>query len=166
MAMEGSTTCPVPREQQPMEEYQALKESGFFSWPTLGILDYLTKLFWILSWSSVVTGNVAAVSFTPQKYLVQFLLLTAGGAVVMSAIILLRLYLGWAYIRGRLFSEAVFYEESGWYDGQTWTKPPETLDRDRLIVSYEIQPILQRLHQTFAVLGLLLLSGTILWYLL
>ena len=32
------------------------------------------------------------------------------------------------------------YEESGWYDGQIWIKPPEILLQDRLIGTYEIYP--------------------------
>jgi hypothetical protein len=60
----------------------------------------------------------------------------------------------------------IFYEESGWYDGQTWTKPAEVLQRDRLIVTYEIQPLLVRLKRTFGFLALLLLSSVAVWYLL
>ncbi len=68
------------------------------------------------------------------------------------ALAAVRLYLGWIYIKNRLYSEAIFYEESGWYDGQTWQKTPEILARDRLLVSYEIQPILQRIKFTFITL--------------
>ena len=79
---------------------------------------------------------------------------------------LVRLYLGWSYVCDRLTSPTIFYEESGWYDGQTWTKPPEVLTRERLIVTYQVQPILQRLQRTFGLLALLLLAGTIAWNLL
>lgn len=41
----------------------------------------------------------------------------------------------------------VAYEESGWYDGQVWVKPPEILLQDRLIGTYEIYPGLQRLEK-------------------
>ena len=40
------------------------------------------------------------------------------------------------------------YEESGWYDGQVWIKPPEILLQDRLIGTYEIYPGLIRLQIT------------------
>lgn len=75
----------------------------------------------------------------------------------------MRLYLGWSYVRDRLMRPTIFYEESGWYDGQTWTKPPELLTRDRLIVTYQIQPILQRLQRTSGFLALLLLADAIVW---
>jgi hypothetical protein len=47
------------------------------------------------------------------------------------------------------------YEESGWYDGQIWIKPPEVLIQDRLIGTYEIYPGLSRLHLTLTFLSVL-----------
>lgn len=32
---------------------------------------------------------------------------------------------GWSYVGDRLLSAVVPYEETGWYDGQMWVKPPE-----------------------------------------
>lgn len=53
------------------------------------------------------------------------------GAFVVVAIAIIRIYLGWQYIGNRLLSAAVEYEETGWYDGQVYIKPPEVLARDR-----------------------------------
>lgn len=162
--MESSVSiCPVPAEQQPINEYQELQESWFFSWVTLDQRSYIMKLAWVWGWSWLVAGPVAAASFVPKKYLVQFMLCGGAGASVFLALTLLRLYLGWSYVRDRLLRETIFYEESGWYDGQTWTKPPEILMRDRLIVSYQIQPILQRLKRTFTILVLFFISGSLIW---
>lgn len=76
------------------------------------------------------------------------------GALLVVAVAVLRIYLGWAYVGGRLLSAAVEYEETGWYDGQLFVKPPEVLARDRLLGSYEV-PI--ALHSAcicpFALLG-------------
>lgn len=157
------SACPVPTEQQPINEYQELQESWLFSWCTLKEPAYLTKLAWIWSLSWIVAGPLAAASFTPKKYLVQFVLCGAAGASIGVILILLRLYLGWSYVRSRLSSPNVFYEESGWYDGQSWTKPEEVLTRDRLIVTYQVQPILQRLQRTFAVLAIFLCAGGVIW---
>ncbi len=158
-----SSICPVPVEQQPINEYSELKDSWLFSWATLGLQHYLTKIGWTWGWSWLVAGPIAAASFSPTKDPIQFLLLGAAGASLGLSLVLLRLYLGWFYIRNRLLDETVFYEESGWYDGQVWCKPPEVLMRDRLIVSYEIQPILQRLHRTFAFLALASICGGLVW---
>ncbi|MFM6076372.1 MAG: CGLD27 family protein, partial [Dolichospermum sp.] len=105
-------------------------------------------------------------SFPPQKQIFHFLLCGSGAASVTVVLVLIRLYLGWFYVRDRLDSPTVFYEESGWYDGQTWTKPQAVITRDRLIVTYEIKPIFQRLQITFAALALMYLVGTIVWHFL
>jgi hypothetical protein len=162
--MESSVSiCPVPTEQQPINEYQELRESWFFRWGTLELRGYITKLAWVWGVSWLVAGPLAAASFVPNRYTVQFLLCGAAGAGVFLGLTLLRLYLGWSYVRDRLLKETIFYEESGWYDGQTWTKPPEILTRDRLIVSYQVQPILKRLKRTFGILILLVFGGTLIW---
>jgi hypothetical protein len=162
--MESSVSiCPVPTEQQPINEYQELQESWFFRWGTLDLRGYIMKLacVWVGSW--LIAGPVAAASFAPKRYMIQFLLCGTAGAGVFLALTLLRLYLGWSYVRDRLLQETIFYEESGWYDGQTWTKPPEILTRDRLIVAYQIQPILQRLKRTFTILVLFVFGGGLIW---
>ena len=159
----STPVCPVPFEQQPLNEYQDLKESWFFRWATLPLQTYLTTILWIWMCSWVVVGPVATYSFSWAKHPVQFALSGAAGASLMVALALLRLYLGWSYIRDRLLNETVFYEESGWYDGQYWPKPPEVLTRDRLIVSYEIQPILRRLQRSFGCLIGLFCCGGIVW---
>ncbi|MEA5568752.1 CGLD27 family protein [Anabaena sp. UHCC 0399] len=157
--------CPVPTEQQPLNEYEELKTSWLFRDCTLNEQQYIKKLVWIWTLSWLIAGPVAAASYPPTKQLAHFLLCGAAGASVGVILGLVRLYLGWLYVRDRLHSTTVFYEESGWYDGQTWLKPQEVLNRDRLIVTYEIKPILQRLQFTFAGLAGMFLAGTIVWHL-
>jgi hypothetical protein len=155
--------CPVPAEQQPVNEYEELKSSGFFRSCTLAWREYTTKLVWIWGISWLLAGPVAAASFTPNKYTAQFILCGAAAALIGVILAVVRLYLAWSYINNRLISPTIFYEESGWYDGQTWTKPKEILMRDRLIVTYQVQPILQRLQRTFGLIVLLLLAGSCVW---
>lgn len=158
--------CPVPSEQQPINEYQELKESCLFRSSQGTLKAYLKALAWIWVPSWIVTGPVAAASFAPEKLPVQFAISAAGGASLVLALALLRLYLGWKYVRDRLDNPVVVYEESGWYDGQTWTKTDEILARDRLIIRYQIDPILQRLRRTAAALGLLVGVSAIAWNLI
>ncbi|OUL28167.1 CGLD27 family protein [Nostoc sp. 106C] len=158
--------CPVPTEQQPLNEYEELKTSWLFRDCALNWREQIAKMLWIWSLSWVVAGPVAAASFPPHKHIAQFILCGAAGASIGVLLLLVRLYLGWFYVSDRLFSPTVFYEESGWYDGQTWTKPEEVLNRDRLIATYEIKPILRRLQLTFAGLAGMFLAGSIVWHLL
>ena len=157
------SSCPVPFEQQPLNEYQELQASWYFQWSTLGLPQYIQKLVWIWGWSWLVAGPLAAASFPIAKYPAQFALTGMAGATLCLSLVLLRLYLGWTYIRSRLFAATIFYEESGWYDGQLWTKPPEMVDQERLVVTYQVQPILKRLVQTFGILAIGLLAGGLVW---
>ncbi|MEC4804454.1 MAG: CGLD27 family protein [Jaaginema sp. PMC 1079.18] len=157
------SVCPVPTEQQPVNEYEQLKESFFFRWTTLNGWAYVRQLLWIWAWMWVLVGPIASASFPLNRQPLKFALAGSGGALVFVVLWLVRLYLGWLYVRDRLGQATVTYEESGWYDGQIWEKPPETIVRDRLIVTYEIQPILNRIEQAFAVVALLIGIGSILW---
>jgi Conserved in the green lineage and diatoms 27 len=155
-------TCPVPEEQQPLNEYLELRQSFFFRWATLGIWQYLRVLagIWLAWW--IFSGPIAASSYAPQRNLVMFLLLGSLGATIGSLLPLLQLFLGWKYVSDRLQSSKIFYEESGWYDGQTWQKPEADLAKERLIVSYELQPLLHKIQWTGLSL-ILLLSLLIAW---
>lgn len=154
--------CPVPPEQRPINEYEELKTSWFFSWGNLQLGTYIKKLIWVGFWSLLVAAPIAAASFSPARYPLKFLLTSIGGAEILLALVLIRLYLGWTYIHDRLQRDRIFYEESGWYDGQTWLKPSPMLDRDRLIVLYEIKPIFRRLQKTFlSLLGLTAIGSSI-----
>lgn len=155
--------CPVPVEQQPIIEYQNLKDSWYFSWSTQDLRTYVAQILrlWGLSW--ILTGPVAAASFPLEDVPLKFGLAAGAGSTLLLGLILLRLYLGWSYIRDRLSTEKVFYEETGWYDGQFWTKPEAELLKERLISTYQVQPILQRLQRTFGVLAAILLLGVGCW---
>jgi Conserved in the green lineage and diatoms 27 len=157
------SACPVPPEQLPLNEYEDLKESWFFRWATLERPYYVMKLLWVWIWSLAIAAPVAAASFPIAKYLSEFLLLSAGGGALFLLLTLMRLYLGWSYVGSRLMDTQVVYEESGWYDGQTWIKPTEVLTRDRLVVVYQIQPLLKRMQWTFAILVGILGIGGIVW---
>jgi hypothetical protein len=158
-----TSICPVPRDQQPVNEYEQLKESWLFSWAILDWPRYGRKLAWLILWAGLIVCPIAAASFPPRKFPLSFGLASTMGIMAIVALIVVRLLLGWYYIRDRLQSETVVYEESGWYDGQIWNKPAEILTRDRLIVSYQIAPLLQRLRRTVYGLGAGIILGYLLW---
>lgn len=74
MIKSSAYVCPVPTEQQPLNEYEELKTAGFFKTCTLSWQQYITKLGWIWGISWLIAGPVAAASFAPHKYLIQFIL--------------------------------------------------------------------------------------------
>ncbi len=159
----SSQFCPVPAEQQPVNEYEALKEAWLFRWGTLSGLDFLKKILWVAFWVGLLSAPIAAASFPPQKKVILFGLATALGVFLLLGLLLLRILLGWYYVGDRLRAEKVTYEESGWYDGQAWPKPEDILARDRLIVSYQINPVLQRLQRALLILAVLTVGDLSLW---
>lgn len=163
---EPPSFCPVPEEQQPLNEFRELQESWFFRWALLPWGAFVRLLLFLWGVSSLIAGPIAAASFAPAKLPLQFALMMGAGAIVLPFLALLRLYLGWRYVRSRLDEPRVFYEESGWYDGQYWTKTEESLQQDRLVVTYEVNPLLRRLERTFGAIGLLILLGVVGWQLL
>jgi Conserved in the green lineage and diatoms 27 len=158
--------CPVPEEQRPVNEYRLLAESWFFRWGTFSGWDYFKPvvILWLIS--CLVSAPVSAASLKPNQHPIEFAYFAAFGACIIPALAVVRLYLGWNYVYQRLVDLRVFYEESGWYDGQIWEKNPEMLDQDRLIANYEVRPVLRKIQNTL--LGIvmtcaLLLGSGILW---
>jgi hypothetical protein len=155
--------CPVPNEQRPINEFKSLQESWFFGWSSADFKTFIVRLGLLWCGSCVIVGPIAASGFAPSEALGHFCLATSGGGLFLMSLVLLRLYLGWGYVYRRLHCEAVYYEETGWYDGQSWTKPVAELTQDRLISAYQVQPILLRLKYSFGILGLVCLVGQSLW---
>eukprot|EP00850_Spirogloea_muscicola_P014241 SM000101S09239 [mRNA] locus=s101:55967:58068:- [translate_table: standard] len=166
---EGSgalAACPVPAEQQPYNEYRALLDTFLFPWATAGPLGFSLRLLTLGAvFSAIVGWPVAAVTFNSQEEVWQCYLGALAAGQVVVTVVALRLYLGWAYIGNRLFSATIEYEETGWYDGEVWVKPPEVLARDRLLASYNVRPALNRMKATLLVLGFsLAATSVLLWY--
>ncbi|NJK99086.1 MAG: CGLD27 family protein [Spirulinaceae cyanobacterium SM2_1_0] len=159
------SACPVPEEQQPLNEYTQLKEAWPFCWTVQSRPHFARKLCWVWLAGWVIAGPIAAASFPPRYLPWRFLLAGSGGALFFLLLLLMRLYLGWWYVRDRLNDATVSYEESGWYDGQTWSKPAAMLMRDRLVVTYQITPILDRLRTTLLFLASCIGLGSSLWLL-
>lgn len=151
----GGTDCPVPFDQQPVNEYQSLTNSDFFSWANEDIWKYGLRLGGIGTAFTVLIGwPVASVSVDPEHELLKCGIGALCGGLLVVTLAALRLYLGWAYVGNRLLSATVEYEETGWYDGEVWVKPPEVLARDRLLGSYSVKPILNRVKITLISLAM------------
>ncbi|KAG0486831.1 hypothetical protein HPP92_008926 [Vanilla planifolia] len=137
------TECPVPWDQQPINEYQALTNSFPFSWAVADLRDYFSRLSLTGASFAILLGlPVAAfgpgVDSDPTTEFVRCGLGAASAGLLAVTLAVLRMYLGWTYVGNRLLSATVEYEETGWYDGQVWVKTPEVLARDRLLGSFSV----------------------------
>nr|PNR33866.1 hypothetical protein PHYPA_023682 [Physcomitrium patens] len=159
-ARDGNTIeCPVPWEQQPVNEYQMLNETGLFAWATDDLLSFGIRMTAVTVGISAFVGYpIAALSIDAKQEFLKCCMGASCGGMLAATVVTLRLYLGWAYIGNRLFSATVEYEETGWYDGQVWVKPPEVLARDRLLGSFKVKPALRRMKVTLVGLAISLVT--------
>ena len=153
----SATSCPVPRAQQPAVEYENLRASAIFSSASLPLPGFVLRCSVVFFVTLVALGfpiasetylSPGASSSAPSTVrFLQALLAGGAGSATVLALLLLRLYFGWGYVGNRLLSASVIYEESGWYDGETWVKSDDVRERDRLIGTQMVQPILKRLQR-------------------
>tara|TARA_B100000242_G_scaffold269719_1_gene220709 strand:+ start:335 stop:829 length:495 start_codon:yes stop_codon:yes gene_type:complete len=154
--------CPVPVEQQPTNEFIELSKSTIFSWPkTKKSLILVLFKFWTASFILFLIISSGSIYF--KSSLLKYILLSFFSSLSIPLLISIRLYLGWNHVFKRLNSERVEYEESGWYDGQVWIKPLVLKERESLIASNEVKPILKNLTQIFSIISVLALSGILLF---
>nr|YP_009398068.1 hypothetical protein [Gredgaria maugeana]ARW67254.1 hypothetical protein [Gredgaria maugeana] len=139
------SNCPVPFDQQPLNEYLSLKKSFLFSWSMSTNQSFIVGILSSFIFLSVFF-SIFLVVFTDISSFRDFCLLNIVFSNVVMFFLFCRLYLGWSYIVKRLMSAIVFYEESGWYDGQVWIKTSDYLIQDRLIGSYQVIPFIIRLQ--------------------
>ena len=158
----SESKCPVPREQQPTNEFIELSKSMIFSWPkTKKSLILVLLKFWVGTF--VIFLFISSGSIYFKTSLLKYVLLSFFSSLSIPLLISIRLYLGWNHIFKRLTSEKVEYEESGWYDGQVWIKPLVLKEKESLIATIEVKPILNNLIQIFSIILVLVLSGILLF---
>ena len=158
----NQSKCPVPRAQQPTNEFIELSKSKMFSWPkTKKSLILILIKFWVGAFVLFLVISSGSVHF--KTSLLKYILLSFFSSLSIPLLISIRLYLGWNYIFKRLTSEKVEYEESGWYDGQVWIKPLNLKEKESLIASIEVKPILKNLIQILSIISVLALSGILIF---
>jgi len=149
--------CPVPANQRPLNEFNSIRNSWIISWPFLQRNIFYRKLTvsWLLITPVSLTISYGSDYLKSNSFELLFVSLTA--SLAFPILLLIRQWLSWIYIYKRLNSENIEYEESGWYDGQTWEKPVDWRAKDLLIAQHQIKPILNHLQ----VIIILLLSVSI-----
>tara|TARA_A100001388_G_C28625978_1_gene429927 strand:+ start:280 stop:774 length:495 start_codon:yes stop_codon:yes gene_type:complete len=154
----NQSKCPVPKNQQPTNEFIELSKSKIFSWPKSkkSFLFILLK-FWLGTFILFMVISSGSVYFENSR--LKYILLSSFCSLSLPFLLSIRLYLGWDYVFKRLTSEKVEYEESGWYDGQVWIKPVHLKEKESLIASLEVKPILKNLKQVLSIIILIFLFG-------
>ena len=154
--------CPVPKEQQPTNQFIELSRSIIFSWPKTkkSLISILIK-FWIGAFILFLVISSGSVYF--KTSLLKYILISLFSSLSIPSLISIRLYLGWNHVFKRLTSETVEYEESGWYDGKIWIKPLVLKEKESLIALIEVKPILKNLIQIFSIISVLALLGILLF---
>jgi hypothetical protein len=156
----STTACPVPPAQRPLQQYEELRDSWFFAWPSRDNRGLAKALLacWLLALPPSLL--VASGSWVLRYRPLELVLAAAVAAMLLPALLLVRQWLGWRSIHRRLVSERVEYEESGWYDGQVWEKPLSWRQQDLLVAQHQVRPVLSRLERALAISAGLILAGT------
>ena len=149
-------SCPVPKEQRPINEYLQLVQSNFFSWPFLEEARFQKKLIRAFIICFILFLPLSNLFYSLTQSPIKLLLLNSTLTTFFMLFLILRLILGWNYIKQRLYNPTVFYEESGWYDGRIWVKSKTILLQDRLIRDYQVLPVIKKLNKTLVIVCILL----------
>ena len=151
--------CPVPQNQRPINEFNSIRNSWIISWPFLERNIFYRKL--IFSWLFItpVSLTISYGSDYLKNNIFELIFLSFTASLAFPILILMRQWLSWVYIYKRLNSEKIEYEESGWYDGQTWEKPISWRAKDLLIAQHQIKPILNHLKVIILLLISIIISS-------
>lgn len=101
--------CPVPHEQQPINEYHSLSKSFPFSQAAGDVVEYASCLFMTGDSFALLLGLPVAWSGSAgaQAEPVKRLLCAASSGLFAVTLAVVRMYLGWAYVGNRLLSATV-----------------------------------------------------------
>ena len=139
--------CPVPKEQRPINEFNNISNSWIISWPLLSKKEFYRKMIisWFLTLPLALIISYGSNSLKINSF--NYIIISSIEAFILPIFLLLRQWLSWNYVLKRLISEKIEYEESGWYDGQTWLKPIDWRSKDLLIAQHEVKPILKHIQK-------------------
>ena len=151
--------CPVPQNQRPINEFNSIRNSWIISWPFLERNIFYRKLMFSWLFIAPVSLTISYGSDYLKNNIFELIFLSFTASLAFPILILIRQWLSWVYIYKRLNSEKIEYEESGWYDGQTWEKPISWRAKDLLIAQHQIKPILNHLKLIILLLISIIISS-------
>jgi Conserved in the green lineage and diatoms 27 len=101
----------VPGPQRPVNELKQVKDGILFSWATLEGAAFFTRLATVFVFVfAFLGGPIAYQTFDPVAQPAQWALAGSLGALLVTTVVTLRIYLGWAYVGERLLSATIEYE--------------------------------------------------------
>tara|TARA_Y100001978_G_scaffold11268_1_gene9107 strand:+ start:274 stop:774 length:501 start_codon:yes stop_codon:yes gene_type:complete len=158
----NNSKCPVPKEQQPTNEFLELSNSKLFALAkTNKKFSIILITIWLIAFLIFLVISSGSTYF--DDYLLKYIFLSFFGSLSIPLLMTIRLLLGWRHIYKRLTSEIIEYEESGWYDGQIWIKPIQLKEKESLIASLEVKPILKNLTQVTSIIISFILFGILIF---
>tara|TARA_Y100001968_G_scaffold133566_1_gene121819 strand:+ start:92 stop:589 length:498 start_codon:yes stop_codon:yes gene_type:complete len=149
--------CPVPSSQRPLNEFNSIRNSWIISWPLLERKVFYRKLTFSWLFFIPLSLTISYGSDYLKNNIFELIVISLTASLSFPILLLIRQWLSWVYIYKRLNSEKIEYEESGWYDGQTWEKPIDWRAKDLLIAQYQIKPILDHLKVIILLLLLVII---------
>lgn len=150
--MDWFVLCPVPRDQRPFYEYIKRKDSSILGWVGLNEFNYTRRFFVTLTGIFTITLPFTCWFNSLLYYPLQTLLVNLFISLTFQTLLYSYFFITWIYAGKRLVAAKVWYEESGWYDGRVWIKPPSILRHERLLYHYQLVPLITRLAKTLQAL--------------
>jgi hypothetical protein len=97
--------------QRPVNELKQVKEGLLFKWAALDSPAFAARLTAVfLAVFVFIGGPIAYQTFDPGAQLQEFVLAGTLGSLLVTTVVTMRIYLGWAYVRQRLLSASIEYE--------------------------------------------------------
>jgi len=158
--MDWFVLCPVPRDQRPFYEYIKRKDSSILGCVGLNEFNYTRRFLITLGGIFALILPFTCWFINLSYYPVQTLLVNLFISLTFQSLLYGYFFITWVYAGKRLVAAKVWYEESGWYDGRVWIKPPSILRHERLLYHYQLVPLIKRLSKTLQVL---VLAGVIIF---
>ncbi|PNH02065.1 hypothetical protein TSOC_012026 [Tetrabaena socialis] len=104
----------VPKDQRPINQLAELKNDSLYSWGSLEQGEYVKRLAGVYGFFfAFMGGPIAYQTFEPTDQPLEWFLSGSTGSLLVVAVLVIRIYLGWSYVGDRLLSAAVPYEETG-----------------------------------------------------
>ena len=101
----------MPADQRPVNELAVIREGWLYKWATLSGAGFATRLLTVFAGMfALIGGPIAYQTFDPTAQLPEFVLAGTLGSLVVTTVVTLRIYMGWAYVGERLLSATIEYE--------------------------------------------------------